>query len=95
MTIYRNTALLAFLSVTLLAKSPVAWADFVVKSVSPAPAPVPVVSQPVSMAPIVDPGDLAAKTPHKPAWHWMVANGFGNNVPLGFACRQIVPPPSA
>ena len=92
MTIYRNTALLAFLAVTLFAKSPVAWADFVVKSVSPTPAPVPVVSQPVSMAPIVDPGDLAAKTPHKPAWHWMVANGFGNNVPLGFACRQIVPP---
>jgi hypothetical protein len=89
MTIYRNTILLAFLSVTLLAKSPAAWADFVVKSASPAPATV--ASQPVSMAPIVDPEDLAAKTPHKPAWHWMVAKGFGNNVPLGFACRQIVP----
>ena len=60
-----------------------------VKSASPAPATV--ASQPVSMAPIVDPEDVAAKTPHKPAWHWMVAKGFGNNVPLGFACRQIVP----
>jgi hypothetical protein len=89
MTIYRNTILLAFLSVTLLVKSPGAWADFVVKSAAPAPATVE--SQPVSMAPIVDPGDLAAKTPHKPAWHWMVAKGFGKNVPLGFACRQIVP----
>ena len=27
MSIYRNTILLAFLSVTLLAKSPGAWAD--------------------------------------------------------------------
>ena len=90
MTIYRITILLAFVSVTLLAKSPGAWADFVVKSAPPAPATV--ASQPVSMAPIVDPEDLAAKTPHKPAWHWLVAKGFGNNVPLGFACRQIVPP---
>ena len=87
MIIYRNIILLAFLSVPLLAKSPPAWADFVVKSAAPAA----VASQPVSMAPIVDPEDLAAKTPHKPAWHWMVAKGFGDNVPLGFACRQIIP----
>ena len=87
MTIYRNTILLTLLSVALLAKSPAAWADFVMKSAAPAVfAP-----QPVSMAPIVDPQDLAARTPHKPAWHWMVAKGFGNNVPLAFACRQIVP----
>ncbi len=87
MTIYRNTLLLAFLAVTLLAKSPAAWADFVVKSAAPAA----VVAPPISMAPIVDPEDLAAKTPHKPTWHWKLAKGFGNNVPLGFACRQIVP----
>ena len=24
--------------------------------------------------------------------HWLMAYGFGNNVPLAFACRQIVPP---
>ncbi|WP_227323081.1 hypothetical protein [Acidisoma silvae] len=91
MTIYRNAILLAFLAVTLLAKSPPAWADFVVKSGSPAPSPAGVAAAPTSMAPIVDPEDLAAKTPHKPTWHWKLAKGFGNNVPLGFACRQIVP----
>ena len=87
MTIYRNIILLAFLAAAIVARSPAAWADFVVKNAAPAA----VASQPVGMAPIVDPEDLAAKAPHKPAWHWTVAKGFGNKVPLGFACRQIVP----
>jgi hypothetical protein len=87
MTSYRDIILLAFFAAMLLVEGHPARADFVVKS----PAPTAVASQPVTMAPIVDPEDLAAKMPHKPAWHWTLARGFGNNVPLGFACRQIVP----
>jgi hypothetical protein len=44
------------------------------------------------MAPIVNPGDSASKAQPKTTWRWRIARGFGNNVPLGFACRQIVPP---
>ena len=66
-----------------------AKADFVVKNAPPA--------APVAMAPIVDPGDTQSPTapprPEGPATvHWKVARGFGDDVPLAFACRQIVPP---
>jgi hypothetical protein len=87
MSIYRNTILLALLAGALLSKADAARADFVVKSAAPAVA----ASQPVSMAPIIDPQDLPSKPKPMPAWHWKVAKGFGNKVPLGFACRQIVP----
>src|SRR6202012_5698397 len=71
-----------------------ARADFVVKSSQSSAASAQAASAaPVSMAPIVDPEDIAAKAGHpsKP-FRWRVAMGFGHNVPLGFACKQIVPP---
>jgi hypothetical protein len=46
---------------------------------------------------IVDSNTAANPTPSgtdnssQPA-HWKMAYGFGNSVPLAFACRQIVPP---
>jgi hypothetical protein len=89
MSFYRNTILLAVVAGALLSKTDGARADFVVKSAAAASAPA--ASQPISMAPIVDPQDLPAKPTHMPAWHWKLAKGFGNKVPLGFACRQIVP----
>jgi hypothetical protein len=77
------------------AVTPAARADFVVKdppaaALAPAPAPN-------AMAPIVDPDDRQPTLPadHRngpTAIHWKMAYGFGNQVPLGFACRQIVPP---
>lgn len=74
------------------AMTPAARADFVVKNQPAAP-----VSAPMTMAPIVDPGDRqqnpASNHPGgPPVIHWKMAYGFGNRVPLGFACRQIVPP---
>ena len=81
----------------LAAATPAARADFVVEdppAAAPASAPAPA---PIAMAPIVDPGDSQPTTPAKhddgpAAIHWKMAYGFGNQVPLGFACRQIVPP---
>lgn len=75
------------------AVTPAARADFVVED-PPAAAPAPA---PIAMAPIVDPGDKQPTPPpeHRDgptAIHWKMAYGFGNQVPLGFACRQIVPP---
>jgi hypothetical protein len=89
MSIYRNTILLALLAGALLSKTDAARADFVVKSATAAPATA--APQPISMAPIVDPQDLPSKPTPIPAWHWKMAKGFGTKVPLGFACRQIVP----
>ena len=70
---------------------PAARADFVLKT-----AP----SRPIAMAPLVDPGDpgyareatLPAKHRAHTTVHWKKAYGFGHDVPLAFACRQIVPP---
>jgi hypothetical protein len=86
----------SFITVLALsgAMAPAARADFVVKdplTATPASAPAP-----IAMAPIVDPGDRQpTPTPdHKGGSaliHWKMAYGFGNQVPLGFACRQIVP----
>jgi len=78
-----------------------AKADFVIKSVPPRNARAPAAHDaPIAMAPIVDPGDpgytgtttspLAHDT--TTTVHWKMAHGFGDKVPLGFACRQIVPP---
>lgn len=77
-----------------------AKADFVIKSGPPHPASAVPPAAPIAMAPIVDPGDpgYTGKTPSQPAQdtpttvHWKIAHGFGDKVPLGFACRQIVPP---
>lgn len=92
--------------VLLLAAVPVvgavapAKADFVIKS-SPVAAAGAQATRipPVQMPPIVDPGDPGYRQTtttglvQYPASsiHWKMAYGFGNNVPLSFACRQIVP----
>ncbi len=91
MAIYRYSLTLALLGITLLAVMGTARADFLVKNAPPLSAPTasPAV---VEMAPIVNPGDSASKAQPKTTWRWRIARGFGNNVPLGFACRQIVPP---
>lgn len=76
-------------------------ADFVMKGGPPPPAPTPAAhTAPIAMTPIVDPGDpgYTATTRSAPAHdtpttvHWKMAYGFGQKVPLSFACRQIVPP---
>ena len=75
-----------------------AKADFVIKSGPPPPARAP--AAPIAMTPIVDPGDpgYTATTTSEPmhntpaSVHWKMAYGFGDKVPLSFACRQIVPP---
>jgi hypothetical protein len=85
----RLSVLLAVVSACL---APDARADFVIRS---APTPTPA---PIAMAPIAAPGDMqgppsSQTMPTAPsALHWKMAYGFGTAVPLGFACRQIVPP---
>jgi len=89
----RNTAWVCAGLGLLFPLTPAAQADFVVTGSSSQSS----AAAPVAMAPIVDPGDRAAARSRahgkgSPSFHWKVANGFGNQVPLGFACRQIVPP---
>ena len=99
MSIYPYSLPLAFVAAGLLLTTCPALADFsVVKSPSPAaPQTATAAAPPMMMAPIVDPQDraqamaLATKSAHPAPIHWRVASGFGNNVPLGFACKQIVP----
>lgn len=100
---HKHPCLRSFITVLPLsaAMTPAARADFVIKdppTAVPASAPASApAAAPIAMAPIVDPGDrqpLAAPD-HKAGStviHWKMAYGFGNQVPLGFACRQIVPP---
>lgn len=88
--------LLAVLPTTGLQTS--AKADFVIKG-SRGHA-TRATAAPIAMAPIVDPGDpgYAGTITSAPAHntpttvHWKMAYGFGDKVPLSFACRQIVPP---
>ncbi len=77
--------------------SAAAHADFVVRNDQatgePSGAPQPsVVAGVVADAPHLDPGDREAPTPARPvvARQHLVL-GFGDQVPLSFACRQIVP----
>src|SRR5215831_12237342 len=86
--------LLATLATTAVCSS--AEADFVVKNAPPTATAINNPSRPVAMAPIADPGNarssIAPPKPEGPATiHWKTAHGFGDNVPLAFACRQIVP----
>lgn len=90
MSIFRYSLPLVLVGMSLLTTIGRARADFVVKN-TPTPAASTAAPSVVAMAPIVDPGDLASKSVPKNTWHWKIASGFGNNVPLGFACKQIVP----
>jgi hypothetical protein len=95
----RNTVLILLLAtLATAAVCTSAEADFVVTNAPPPAAAINNPSRPVAMAPIVDPGDArSSSAPTKPEGpatiHWKTAHGFGDNVPLAFACRQIVPPP--
>ena len=99
MSIYRRTLSLACAAASLLVAPYAARADFsVVKSPPPAASQATTAVAPsMMMAPIVDPQDgaqaaaLASKDAHPASVHWRVAFGFGNDVPLAFACKQIVP----
>lgn len=93
----------AAIRVFLLAAAPLACAmtsakaDFVIKNAPPPQAGGRASS--AAMVPIIGPGDPSYKptttTPRtqdtSTSVHWKVAYGFGDHVPLGFACRQIVP----
>lgn len=96
----RYTILLALFASGLITIPYAAHANFTVLKNSSQPAPQAGVNTPlpITMSPIVDPGDLRqAKSLTEKASHtflvrWKVASGFGSKVPLGFACKQIVPP---
>jgi hypothetical protein len=45
----------------------------------------------VNSAPAGDPTPSGTGNSSQPV-HWKMAYGFGNSIPLAFACRQIVPP---
>ncbi len=74
------------LPAVLLISVSAAQADFVM--VSPASAGGPVLSGPSAPA---RPAPSVSANRGQPL-HWKLAIGFGNGVPLAFACRQIVPP---
>ena len=69
-----------------------ARADFVVRE----PSATSPTSPSSGLAERADPGDDSARArprPEPPAPRFRMAYGFGDHVPLGFACRQIVPRP--
>jgi hypothetical protein len=79
-----RTVFLALL--ILVIKATVAQSDFVVKTTSPTAAS-DAVAQPTSPADDSQPDSTAVPTQPR----FKMAYGFGNQIPLGFACRQIVP----
>ena len=92
----RRTILTA-VCVGLLA-APHAFADFVIRhAASSPPIATDPNSQPVAngQSPAVNnKGAYSGQVPDSSApsvVRWKMANGFGNQVPLSFACRQIVP----
>jgi hypothetical protein len=54
---------------------------------APVPSPVPDAANETE-----SPQSSDAQPATPPPVHWKMAYGFGNAVPLNFACRQIVPP---
>ena len=63
-----------------------AYANFLIQSPSGDTGP-----KIVNSAPAGAPAPSGADPSSQPV-HWIMAYGFGNSVPLAFACRQIVPP---
>lgn len=92
----RRSILLA-VSVTLLGNPP-AFADFVIKQ--DAPEPQITAQDNNQLSPPQDAaqtdGSDGNQTPETPGGapiiRWKMAYGFGDQVPLSFACRQIIPP---
>ena len=56
---------------------------------APPPLPSPAPSGPVSLAPPAEPSVQA--DPPKVVHHFLMTSGYGHQVPLSFAIRQIVP----
>lgn len=74
-------------SACALFNASIARANFIIETRQPIP----------SGANLTQPGAVGMPQPLAPAnvhgpVHWKMATGFGINVPLAFACRQIVPP---
>ena len=71
--------------------APLAHAEFIVRTAQPTvSAPPPALVQ-TPRAANDQPSDPGPSSPAKPAPRFKMAYGFGHDVPLGFACRQIVP----
>ena len=86
------------LATTLLA--PVAQADFVITGqptivATPQATTIPDAEPaPQEPDPVPDPSDPPhqPKRGRRPPRHWQMAHGFGHQIPLAFAVKQIVPP---
>jgi hypothetical protein len=79
--------------VGLLATQP-ALADFVIRQATPgSPLAHQQDGDGALIQPIVNDTATIDASAHDPSVvHWQMVYGFGNHVPLAFACRQIVPP---
>ena len=79
----------------VLATGPVAHADFVMTGMPTTRATpkraVPSGQDPAA-SPTVDDGHNAGTSPTPTKPRFKMADGFGDQVPLSFACRQIIPP---
>ena len=78
-----------------LATAPVARADFVMtgmKIIRAAPPQAASGGQDPVASPPEDGDQNAGASPNQPKPRFKIANGFGDQVPLSFACRQIIPP---
>lgn len=73
------------LSAVLSINFSVAHANFVIQSPSADTGP-----DFVNLGSAGDPASSGANESSQPV-HWKMAYGFGNKIPLAFACRQIVP----
>jgi len=89
---YRSLLVAAALA---LATAPAARADFVMTGMEPIQAALPQAASggqdPAASAPGED-SQNAGASPTQPKPRFKMADGFGEQVPLSFACRQIIPP---
>jgi hypothetical protein len=74
------------LPAVLVINASAAHASFIIETATSAPGPGS-----SNSIPLDNPAPPGAANSDQPV-HWLMAFGFGNNVPLAFACRQIVPP---
>ena len=82
-------------SALALATAPVARADFVMtgmKIIRAAPPQAASGGQDPAASPPEDGDQNAGASPNQPKPRFKMADGFGDQVPLSFACRQIIPP---
>jgi hypothetical protein len=73
------------LSAVLAINASAAHASFIIETAPSATGP-----ESSDLTPSDNPAPPAAADSEQPI-HWLMAYGFGNKVPLAFACRQIVP----